>query len=421
MALKIEPYKLEEIRKENREITECRKRMLVCWFREGLASWKSLCLALDHDLVGERHLARSIARKIKGTQQPLSLPITVSNNNDCDKMIGNKGTMTSPEICNNPHNDQIRKAYSTNSSRTSYMDTTSSGTSGSSGYQQVSTSQSPSESMDKQREESQSMFPKPMETSPMEGQFNPEREYRNLPRNQTLLMSNSTGYQQSSRSSQVSEGMETQSSVENISHPHAVQNATLTHAYYPPGHYQSRSRVDFVTRLSMPNPTTTNLQSQDSGSGTIQFPSPSPQNLSPVPSAPVGVSRNDSKPNLHNSKNPVQKSKPQPPQQMKIEGEEHSEPNIPHPQSVESLGTSHALNPNKAGHRNAPIDPHVAHFRTTVPQESSSSQSPLPSAPPQSEMVGGRGYEGYNVINSTSNYANTGITEHGDNTDNPFN
>ena len=413
LALKIKSHKIDEIRKENREIAECRRRMLVCWFREGLASWMSLCLALDHDVVGERHLARRIARNIKGTQQhpkPLPLPITVESNNDGDKMVGNEGTMTSPEICNNPHDDHIQKAYRSNSSGTSYMDTTYSGTSGSSGntsYQQVSTSQSPSEPRDIHREESQNMFPKPMETSPMEGQFNP------------VLLSNSTGYQQSSRSSQVSEGMETQSSVENINHPSTVENATLAYAYYPHGHQMSRSRVDYITGLSTSNPTTTNLQSHDSGSGTIQFPSPSPQNLSPVPSAPVAVSRNDSKPNPHNSKNPVQKSKPPPPQPMEIE--ERSEPNIPHPQSVESLGTSRAMNPNKRGHPNAPIDPHVDPVQMTVPQESSSSQSPLPSAPPQSEMVVMSEYEGHNVINNTSSYANTGITEHGDNTDNPLN
>ena len=63
LALKLKPTLLKDIGKNHiKDISECRKEMFRLWLKEGTATWKNLCLALDNDLVGEKNLARDIAK-----------------------------------------------------------------------------------------------------------------------------------------------------------------------------------------------------------------------------------------------------------------------------------------------------------------------------------------------------------------------
>ena len=100
LALKIANHKLDEIRRDKRETAECRKAMLTLWFRDGKSSWKSLCLALDHHLVGEHNLARQLAKKHKEAQQesgPLAkehaTPVMEQDQSQQGKVVGEGGTM----------------------------------------------------------------------------------------------------------------------------------------------------------------------------------------------------------------------------------------------------------------------------------------------------------------------------------------
>ncbi len=71
LALGLSSQKLEEISINNRgNVEECRKAMYRLWFRDGTATWKNLCLALDSQIVGEGNLARIIARDHKKNMSP---------------------------------------------------------------------------------------------------------------------------------------------------------------------------------------------------------------------------------------------------------------------------------------------------------------------------------------------------------------
>ena len=69
LALGLGTHKVDEIRRDKQDIAECRKAMLSLWIKEGKASWRCLCLALDDPVVGEKHLARKIANEHKETLQ----------------------------------------------------------------------------------------------------------------------------------------------------------------------------------------------------------------------------------------------------------------------------------------------------------------------------------------------------------------
>ena len=69
LALGLGTHKMDEIRRDKQDIAECRKAMLSVWTKEGKASWRRLCLALDDSVVGEKHLARKIANEHKETLQ----------------------------------------------------------------------------------------------------------------------------------------------------------------------------------------------------------------------------------------------------------------------------------------------------------------------------------------------------------------
>ncbi len=71
LTLGLSSQKLEEISINNRgNVEECRKAMYRMWFRDGTASWRNLCLALDSHIVGEGNLARIIAREHKNNMPP---------------------------------------------------------------------------------------------------------------------------------------------------------------------------------------------------------------------------------------------------------------------------------------------------------------------------------------------------------------